>query len=85
MPGGADGVKPGALDDPMATGPGKWGAFGFPCVAYRIPAAITATAAAPAPTVAACTTGPWPTCGGSSGLGNPDWPNGPARWITFAR
>src|SRR5215470_1888673 len=86
VPGGAGGVDPGAVDGPMATGPGECGAFGlWPCVAYRIPAAIATAAAAPAPTLAACASGPWAACGGSSGLGNPDWPNGPARWITPAR
>jgi hypothetical protein len=50
-----------------------------------MPAAITPAAAAPVPAATAGVAGAWTTCGGLSGLGNPDRPNWPARLITPVR
>jgi len=83
-PGGPGDVTLDRLEGPAGGGPVDCGAWG-PCRPYMIPAAATATTAAPALAVAAWATGPWTRCGGSSGLGNPDRPNGPARLITPAR
>jgi hypothetical protein len=47
------------------------------------PPANKARAATPAASARAV--GRWSACGGSSGSGKPDQPNGPARWITPAR
>ena len=47
------------------------------------PPANKARAATPAARARAV--GRWSACGGSSGSGKPDQPNGPARWITPAR
>src|SRR5205814_10190080 len=91
-PADAVGVTParagpdGAPAAPAIAPPGECGADG-PSIpeASRIPPAITARAAAPAPAASAQVTGLRAARGGSSGVGNPDRRNGPARLITPAR
>jgi hypothetical protein len=79
---GPDGVPVG----PAIAAPGEWGADDLSIPeATRIPPAITARAAAPVPAASAQVTGLRAACGGSSGTGNPDRRNGPARLITPAR
>src|SRR2546430_2355146 len=79
---GPDGVPAG----PAIAPPAECGADGSSIPeASRIPPAITARAAAPVPAASAQVTGLRAACGGSSGMGNPDRRNGPARLITPAR
>src|SRR5262252_4392557 len=79
---GPDGVPAG----PAIAAPGEGGADDLSTpAASRTPPAITARAAAPAPAASAQVTGLRAARGGSSGMGNPDRRNGPARRITPAR